>query len=160
VSSSSEMLALAIGQALQLFLAQMKAFVPAQDIVRRVTRVQGNTGGSMYSEFKDVLQSMLVSYKYEQHLLESTLRLHQTNLHSLQARRIVMFRRAERFTCVDDGDEVDGFKACGGGTQLSTRQRPTRRLRDELQRSKCILADKILPCDSALNCPPSLDCLH
>lgn len=160
MSSSSEMLALAIGQALQLFLAQMKAFVPAQDIVRRVTRVQGNTGGSMYSEFKDVLQSMLVSYKYEQHLLESTLRLHQTNLHSLQARRIVMFRRAERFTCVDDGDEDDGFKAWGGDTQLSTRQRSTRRLRDELQRSKCILADKILPCDSALNCPPSLDCLH
>ena len=137
----------------------MKAFVPAQDIVRRITRAQGTTVGSRYSEFKDILQSMLVSYKYEQHLLETTLRLHQTNLHSLQARRITMFRRAERFPCVDDGEGMDGgFKALGG-SQLFIRQRPTRRLRDELHRSKGLLADNALPCDFALACPPSLDCL-
>lgn len=134
LSSSSEIVILAIGQVLQFFLFQMKTVVPSQEIVRRITQSQTNTIGSRYSEFKDILLSMMNAYSYELKLLEITLKLHQTNLHEIQAKRFMSMKKAERHEMRIASFEFEDSSQRMNGGCINTRQ-----LRLALTRSKGLL---------------------
>lgn len=149
LSTSSEIVSLAIGKILQHFLSHMKVFVPSQDIVRRITQGLGNTNGSRFSEFKDILLSMMDAYSHEVKLLELTLKIHQSNLHEMQARRIFRIKRAVRLEPLSESIAEDTI-------QLSTRVvRPaSRKLRSALKATNELIASDNLPAYLPINPPP------
>ena len=90
---------LMIGQLLQALLAQMKMLVPPQEIVRRVTLAgrqaqqgqghgSGNSTGSQFAEFKDVLQSMIAAYSHDGLVMQAARRMHVQDLHELHGKQI------------------------------------------------------------------------
>jgi len=127
----------------------MKVFVPSQDIVRRITQGLGNTNGSRFSEFKDILLSMMDAYSHEVKLLELTLKIHQCNLHEMQARRISRIKRAERLEPLSESMAEEAI-------QLSTRVvRPaSRKLRSALKATNELIASDTLPAYLPINPPP------
>ena len=138
MSTSREIVALAIGQVLQQFLSNMKSIVPSQDIVRRITQGIGTSTGSRFSEFKDILLSMMNAYSHEVKILEVTLKMHMSNLHEVQSKRILRNKRAERFD--DASESIIEFRPLS----LSRPRVGSRKLRDALKDAARLIAESTL----------------
>ena len=83
---SRDIMGLVVGYALKDFMGHMSSHVPSQDIVRRITQEQ--MIGSRFAEFKDVMISMVESYRHEIHLYETYLRINTDDILQLRARRM------------------------------------------------------------------------
>ena len=131
----------------------MKVVVPSQDIVRRITQGIGTTNGGRFSEFKDILLSMMNAYSHEVNVLQVSLKLHQSSLHEIQARRILRNKRAERFEAAmaaDGGD--DALEQATAPTRVASRK-----LRAALKNSNSLVGSAgsgVLPCAIPLLPPP------
>jgi hypothetical protein len=91
-----ELVSLVTGQALKAFMSQMGGTVPSQDIVRRIT--QEEMMGSRFSEFKDVMISMVDSYTYEIALYKTCLRITTSDLLLIRAKRMKLKHRGVRYS--------------------------------------------------------------
>ena len=67
-----------IGTCTQQMVSSMKDKVSSHEIVRRVTQ---SYSGSKYIEFKDVINSMLLSYQFDFWSLTATVGIHKSNLY-------------------------------------------------------------------------------
>lgn len=94
-----ELVGLVVGQSLKAFMSQMGRTVPSQDIVRRIT--QEEMMGSRFSEFKDVMISMVDSYSYEIALYKTCLRITTSDLLLLRAKRMKQKHRGVRASAHD-----------------------------------------------------------
>ena len=91
---AKELVGLVVGQALKGFMSKMGGTVPSQDIVRRIT--QEEMMGSRFSEFKDVMISMVDSFSYEIALFKTCLRITTSDLLLVRAKRMKLKHRGIR----------------------------------------------------------------
>jgi hypothetical protein len=93
---------------------------------------------------------MMTAYSHEVKILEVTLKLHQSNLHEIQAKRILHNKKAERFDLrIQIGDELPSTE------KTLTPARPlTRRLRSALKNSNVLISSETLPASLPLSPPP------
>jgi hypothetical protein len=80
-SAASDVMVIVYSLLLQLFMAAMKNAVPPESIVRRVA-VQGigQVSGSRFSEFKDIIMSMVETYENEIFVYELAAKIHVHDL--------------------------------------------------------------------------------
>jgi len=94
-SASAEIVALITVQLLQALLGEMLAVVPAQVIVRRITSGQEQSGGR-FSDFKEILMSMLRSYSEEFTVLDTTLNMQHVDCYTLHKNKILDYSHGIR----------------------------------------------------------------
>lgn len=95
-SNVCDIIFMILGQILQLFMAQMKSFIPAQEIIRRFTSTYA--AGIKYEEFKDIMLSMIDAYAWENLLNYGVLRIHENDIVQLNKKMDKYMRRGERFS--------------------------------------------------------------
>jgi hypothetical protein len=82
VSSAGEVMWVIIGNIMHDLMSLMKTCVSSVDIIRRIT--QSYSSGTKFSEFKDVIFSMLSTYNHEAFVTATVLRVHLGDLHRLK----------------------------------------------------------------------------
>ncbi len=102
-SNVGDIIFIILGQILQIFMSQMKSFIPAQEIIRRFTST--NAVGIKYEEFKDIMLSMIDSYAWERLLNYGVLRIHEYDIVLLNKKMDKFLRRGERFNNIN----IDNF---------------------------------------------------
>ena len=130
---SRELVGLVVGQALKVFMSQMGRTVPSQDIVRRIT--QEEMMGSRFSEFKDVMISMVDSYSYEIALYKTCLRITTSDLLLLRAKRMKHKHRGVR---TNQQDSSSSTSFCSSASSASPQN------------------DSHIPVDDAIHLPDEL----
>lgn len=98
-SNVGDIIFIILGQILQIFMSQMKSFIPAQEIIRRFTST--NAVGIKYEEFKDIMLSMIDAYAWERLLNYGVLRIHEHDIVLLNKKMDKFVRRGERFNNIN-----------------------------------------------------------
>jgi len=151
-SSSSEIMVLMISELLHLFLSEMEAVAPPQEIVSRITRDKEGTMGSRLSEFRDIFLSMISSFSHDVVVLDTFRKLQAadieemqwkrlTHTHPMQWKKIMKNCNAERFEpkIVEDGIRSEGGRTQGTG--MARRKKKTQNLRASLSATKSMVAN-------------------